>query len=146
MSRRSLRCSPRAGLTLLEVIAGIAILSTILVLAVVSRSRQARQLALSQRIDRAVTAADELIADWYVDPAPMPLGQSGPVEGQEGMAWRIFAVSNDRVEQLGARVVRVQVLQERSSHGIEAGEVLTEVDLVLPSAQPEPQSRQEHAP
>jgi len=124
----------------------MAILSTILVLVVVSRSRQARQLALSQRIDSALTAADELIADWYVDPAGMPVDQDGPVEGQENMVWRVREISNDQIERLGARVVRVQLIQDRRGHGIEAGRILAEVELVVESPEPEQPDQSGDAP
>ncbi|MFP4354513.1 MAG: type II secretion system protein [Phycisphaerae bacterium] len=142
MSRRSLRFSPRAGLTLLEVIAGIAILSTILVSAVVSRSRHARQLAMSERVEVALAAADELIADWWTDSAGLPVGRSGQVQAVENMIWQVAEVPNLQAQQLGCRVVRVQLLQEGSIGGIEDGQVLAEVELMLPAERPEPEQPQ----
>jgi hypothetical protein len=93
-----------------------------------------RQLALAERKSQAIAAADELIAGWYARPEGVPIGKSGPIESPDGLSWQTRQVANGPITRLGARVVRVEILQDRrgSSAGPEAGEVLVTVDLVLP--------------
>ena len=125
----------RDGLTLLEVVAGIAILGTILVVVVLSKSRHTRQLALTQRRNVAVRAADELIAGWWTRCEGVPVGERGAVEADASLAWETRVVPNDAIEKLGARVVRVELREsepDRWAADDGTGDPLVAVDLVLP--------------
>ena len=62
--RRRLR---RPGLTLIEVVAGLALLATVLVLVFAARDRVAHQQVRADRRLAAVAAADALVADWLRD-------------------------------------------------------------------------------
>lgn len=136
MSNRHNNSWPRCqatGLTLIEVVAAIAILGTILVGVVLSRARHTRQFALAQRKAIAVEAADALIAGWWEGPA-VPVDASGVVE-REGidLAWRTREIANESIEAIGARVVRVEMREAASrAAGAEDHEAaLVRVDLVL---------------
>lgn len=124
----------RRGLTLIEVLAAIAILGTVLVGVVLARSRHTRQLADTHRQNALVRATDELIASWWSSAEGVPVEQSGVCGPNGEMVWQTRVVSNRAVETMGARVVRVEVRPEQPGAlpqgPPEQAEVI--VDLVLP--------------
>ncbi len=128
------RCSHRAGLTLIEVVAAIAILGTILVGIVLAKSRHTRQLALSQRRAQAVLIADELITNWWISEDGVPVNQSGRIEDDPTLRWQTRTVTNRPLNALGVRVVRVELQQigDPLPYAKEGDERLVAVDLVLP--------------
>lgn len=146
MTRKSTissRCWRPAGLTLIEVVASIAILGTILVGALFAAARHTRQLAHAQRCRLAVRAADELIATWWSAPAGVPVNESGAVPDDAAFTWRTTLIKNDGVAQLGARVVRIEILDaslprrspdETHAHVMNesAGPALITVEVVVP--------------
>lgn len=123
-------CSRAAGLTLIEVVAAIAILGTILVGIVMAKSRHTAQLASAERRMAAVTVADELIASWWLG-EDIPVDQSGICERDESLAWQTRWVTNTPIEQLGARVIRVEMHDRRPARD-SMDKVLVTVDLVVP--------------
>ena len=147
MNKRSTRCSRpwRArGLTLIEVVAAIAILGTLLVGVVLAKSRHTRQLERARAQAGAVQAADALIADWWTRPQGVPIDDRGTVPGDPDLSWRTRLVDNRSVAALGARVVRVEVYPGRDApRRARSGEdhaALVVVDLVVPD--PEVQARE----
>ena len=120
-------CS-RAGLTLIEVVAAVAILGTILVGVVLARSRHTHQLALAGRQRQVVRVADELIAGWWAG-SGVPINASGKIPGHDSLFWKTRETSNRAINKLGARVVRVELREARESRSADA---LVRVDLVLP--------------
>jgi len=127
--------SRRSGLTLIEVVAAIAILGTILVGVVLARSRHSRQLAQSRQQARAVRVADEQIAEWWSGPMGIPVDRRGVSTEDDSYEWETRIVRNPAVEKLGARIVRVSIY-ERDSESEQPrvrGEPVVFVDLVLPA-------------
>ena len=142
MKRKFTTCSHcwRAGLTLIEVVASIAILGTILVGVVLAKARYTKQSALAERLLQASQAADELIAGWWGSPDGVPVGRQGALEGGHHLRWETRVVPNPAIESLGARVVRVQILDNSSGSAVMGNEASVTVDLVLPVARgPEPE-------
>ncbi len=137
----SSRCLRRAGLTLIEVVAALVILGTILVGIVLSRSRHLRQIALTERKMQAVRAADGLLTGWWSSPEGIPLEASGDVDSDPSLRWRTEVRDRPGLEELNVRVVRLEILENRSTGRVKPGQVLTSVELLLAS---EPQ--EEDAP
>ena len=127
------RCSPPGGLTLIEVVAAITILGTILVGVVLAKARHTHQIALTQKLNRAVQAGDELISNWWTSQAGVPIGRAGVLGADGWLTWQTRIVGNPVVEKLGARVVRVEFRESRPSEkDQQAGcKALAVVDLVL---------------
>ena len=70
MTNRLNNCSRncrRGGLTLIEVVIGLLLLSTLLSSLLLSHQRHARQLQLAQRTLAAIDSADRLLADWFAE-------------------------------------------------------------------------------
>jgi prepilin-type N-terminal cleavage/methylation domain-containing protein len=122
------------GLTLIEVVAAIAILGTILVGVVLSSARLTHQAALARRQAVAVRAADELITRWWTAKEGVPVGAEGAVESDPTLLWTVQLVENEPVARLGARVVRVTICEAdpKTSAMAAAEEELVNVDLVMP--------------
>ena len=143
MRRKSTTCfrrSPATGLTLVEVVAAVAILGVILVGVVLAKSRLTRQVALAERQQVAVRAADALLAEWWKSVDGVPVGEGGVVEDAPSLVWETRVVPNGPVDRLGARVVRIEIRDvqprktraERETDDPKADEPLVAVDLVLP--------------
>ncbi len=127
-----LPCSRRAGVSLIEVIAAIAIMGTILAGVVMSKARHTRQIALTQRTQQAVLATDQLITNWWASKEGVPVGTSGTIS--DGLlAWETYTIPDRKMQALSARVVRVSVYEnvvdEQAAVTLDA---LVTVDLVLP--------------
>lgn len=136
MNKRWTTCSSgcrAAGLTLIEVIAAIAILGAILTGIVVAQSRHLRQIAATERTDRAVAAAEALLERWWADPATLPVGASGRLDGAE-LRWATREVASEPIEAINARVVRVSFYPAGAGAvgNTAAGEPMFSVDLVMP--------------
>jgi hypothetical protein len=103
-------------MTLLEVVAGLALLASLLGALVLAKARYARQAAAADRRLEAVDAADDLLAAWHRDPKSLPHDGygSGTVPGDSRLAWRTRPVANGGVEELGGRAVRLEVLDRRT--------------------------------
>jgi hypothetical protein len=85
----------------------------VLVAMLLARAGYMRQTARANRRLEAVAAADALLTAWHRDPATLHPGSGGPVAGDGQLAWRTRLVASAEAESLGARVVRLEVLDER---------------------------------
>src|SRR4051794_15869607 len=122
---RSATTPARGATTLVEVIAGLVILGTILSSVLIARGRFARQEAQAQRRLQATRALDELVNQWMSGPSSaIPLSGRGTLS-ESNQIWRTHVVPDRSAEELGTQVLRVEVFDptERST-------VLT-LDLLL---------------
>jgi hypothetical protein len=106
------------------VIAGLALLSTLLVAVLTVKARTTRQAAYATRRLEAVAAADRLLAGWWPDRAKFPRESSGRVPGDAGLGWRTVPVRNDAVNALATSVIRLEVFDGKRT-------VLASVEIVL---------------
>ena len=127
---RSSRPRDKRGLTLVEVVLGLALLGALLVSILVTRSRVARQSYLAQRRQDAVRAADRLLNQWWAEPAKFPRTAAGALADAPALAWRTQTVANDDARSLGGAVVRLDVL-DRSQQADASGVILS-VEVLLP--------------
>lgn len=150
MIRQWTTCSRRsaAGLTLIEVVAAIAIIGTILVGIVLAQSRHTRQIARTQQIDAAIEAADAQIQRWWSSTDGVPMDERGMVEGAS-LRWVSRIVASDSLERLEAQVVRIDFHATAGLAGeIDGarGEPLFSVDLVVPAPDEDEESAREGSP
>ncbi len=112
------RPRPR-GATLIEVLAGLVVLGTVLSAVVIARGRFVRQWAVAeQRLD-AVRAADGLIENWSSGGGwAVPMRGEGLIE--ERYLWRTMPVGDENARKLNAVVVRLELYRR----GVGAGPVL----------------------
>ncbi len=127
-------CSRRGGLTLIEVVAAIAILGTLLVVIVLAKSRHTRQLGQARQVAAAAAAADELIAGWWVRGPQIPINDSGRIEGHEHLIWRTHVAGGNALAKLDAEIIRVEIRKDFPGSGPQdsAESLLFNIDLVMP--------------
>lgn len=124
-------------MTLIEVVAGLALLAAVLILVFAAKSHVARQQVRADRRLRAVAAADALLAAWWQDPATFPRAASGGVPGQPGLAWQTRIVPNPAAEALGGQAVRLDVFPGGPGASTDdRAEPRVSVEVVLPVPKP----------
>ena len=116
-------------MTLIEVVAGLAILGTLLASLVVARSRYLMQWALAGRKEQAVVAADRLLSSWWAAPDKWPRHGEGDLP-QTKMRWRTSILDNPVAKDLDAQVVRLEIFESADS-SLEEQRPLSQVDVVL---------------
>ncbi len=121
-------CCPR-GLTLIEVVAGLALMGTLLAGMLTAKSRFTRQQVQSQRVLVAVEALDALLIERWDEFHVIQRGSHGDFDGLEDMTWRASIVTSGAASDWHCRVIRIEVLDqvERSR-----GESLASVELLVP--------------
>ncbi len=100
---------PRGGFTLVEVMAGILLLGTLLTVLVVANGRLAAQSSRSRQAVEAYRVLDDLVDRWWIDPARFPRGGEGPVAERPGWRWRTRVVPSPAAATLAAEVIHVEV-------------------------------------
>jgi len=123
--------SRRRGLTLVEVLAGAALLGTLLVAILVARGRLTAQNRLADERIEACAVLDELVADWWDKRAdePIPRNAGGVVPGRNAWQWRTRIVADREANGLGGEIVRVELFADSRTALTPAAAV----DLLLPT-------------
>lgn len=124
-------------MTLIEVVASLALLASLLVGLLLAKARYTRQSALADRRIEAVRAVDRLLAAWWAEPARFPRRGTGPIDGAADLSWRTSLVANPTLNELGAQVVRLEVIDDRPGAPPPEG-VLATVEVVLRDPRVEP--------
>jgi hypothetical protein len=120
---------------LIEVLAGLVLLGTILSSALVARGRFQRQWRAADEKLAAVRAADELIAKWIAQPpgsAPVP--GEGRLGSSEHLRWRTRWRPDPAAQRLGVRVAEVEVYDPRHARS----RPILRVDFLLRPRPPAP--------
>jgi prepilin-type N-terminal cleavage/methylation domain-containing protein len=124
--------SPRDGLTLIEVVVGLLLLSTLLAGLLLSHGRHARQVQLAQRKLAAIESADQLLADWFAAPDGIPVPATGKATGRApgptSLWWETFVADTRHLETLGALTVRVLIRE--GEPGDDAAQPLVDLSLL----------------
>jgi hypothetical protein len=116
-------------MTLVEVVGALGLLATLLVALLLARARYTHQAALAQRRLQAVAGADALLAAWHQDPRSLPRAGSGMLAGEWQFSWRTQRVASAAVNDMGAAVVRLEILDDRAEAA--ANPVITSVEFVV---------------
>ena len=136
---RDSRSRRRRGFTLIEVVAAIALLGTLLVTVMTARQQFVRQSVDAQRKAEAIAAADALLTAWKVDWSGLPRASSGTLDG--GLAWHTEVVELDGLASIsgeGRVIDGVRLVVSRENAAADA-DPLVVVDLLhaLPSEEPD---------
>ena len=129
------RCMHDQGMTLVEVLAALTILSTLMVTFLVSQSQSlAQQRAANHRRDAAATA-EELLAEWRLEELPLTQPARGGFEEMTEWSWRRDV---ERVRVVGdVEMFRVTLTVERITHD-HRSEVVLNVSWLEPLEPLEP--------
>lgn len=87
-------CSRYRGMTLVEVVAGMALLGTLLVSIVMATAKLTAQSRLAAHRVEAYLAADQLLFSWWSDWQNFPRNESGTISGHDDWRWRTFSTDS----------------------------------------------------
>ena len=122
----------RHGFTLIEVLAGLVLLGSLLVTVTLAKSRYTRQLALAQRQLEAVEIADSTLSQWWQEsPDSIPRNGKGLAKtgtGGRALSWRTRQLDMQENEQTGFTIVRFELYDPKQT---ESQSSLVAVDLVI---------------
>ena len=122
-------------MTLVEVLAGLVVLATLLTAVTIARGRFVRQYAEADRRLQATRAVDALLSEWMSSaPESVPLNANGPlVGGAAKQVWRTQTVRQPAATQLGAITVRLEVFDASAPA---ARKPILALEFLLPSPRP----------
>lgn len=109
LPRRSRRANVHPAFTLVEVIAGIALLGTLLAGLMLSFSAHVRQYQAARLRIQAIEKLDRQLELWYADDGTLPIDSEGPLSSQPPLTWRTLTVRSPQAERLNSVIVRVEV-------------------------------------
>ena len=117
---------------MVEVITSVVLLSTLLVGMLTAYSRHVRQLNRASELNVAVELTDQLLADWFRESNPLSDNRTGIFEGNPDFFWRVNLNRTGPENQVGARIIVLQVLKTKEP----ASTPVLEVDLLaeIPNA------------
>ena len=125
--KTSSRKSGRRALTLIEVIASIGLLSTLLVVALLSHGKLAKQSSQDRRRIVAMDLTDSLVRDWTANGVIIPLNENGIFPSNDSFLWRTERKPTNDLPR-GVQIVRLFVSHHEST------EPLFHIDLAAPDA------------
>jgi prepilin-type N-terminal cleavage/methylation domain-containing protein len=137
---RSSACSRRwrcphgrraAGLTLVELLAAMAILSVVLSSLLLVRARHVRQTAQSRRCAEAVRAADRLLETWYAAGQPVLPSASGTCPHDVRYGWTTRTMAEEAAGVTDLLVVRLAIHDADAADTNDARAPLAFVDVVV---------------
>ena len=133
MSRICSRSS--AGLTLIEVIASMALLTTLLVGIVCAEGRHARQIRAAKERIGLVHQVDQLLSQWLKTDKVIPREATGLLPGSDQYVWQTHLLSDSANFDLQVEAVRLEV---RPRTDLNSQRSLLTIDLAVPAAPPAP--------
>jgi len=107
---RCLHSWNRRGLTLIEVVAGLALLASLLVGCLTAYGHHVRQVRQARQRLAAVRAADALLAQWFQESGRIPVAAQNSFAGAGQLCWRTRLISDPGAELLASQVVRLEIL------------------------------------
>ena len=139
--------SRRKGLTLIEVVAGMAMLGGLLSGVLVAYGRHVRQVRRAELRLAAVGATDRLLAGWFgAADSAVPRRRDGRMPGDKRFHWWTHVLEDAKVQgAAGLEVVRLEVFEEPKTAGDKKDEPLVAVDLVVPEGDDPPEMETEAA-
>ena len=104
----------RRGLTLVEVIAGLALMASLLSTMVVAYSAHLRQHRNAQRKVLAVELLDRKLEEWRRTSQPIPVPAEGDFLDKPEFHWQTELVPNSTLHPFFGEVVRIEVREKQS--------------------------------
>lgn len=107
----------RTALTLLEVVAALALLATLLASVLAAQNRLAAQTRRAEARLTAIDAADRLLAEWTATtPMTIPAAR-GEIPGRPLLYWQVNAKPEPSLARLGIQIARLTISDQRHADG-----------------------------
>ena len=115
----------RKALTLIEVVASLALLSTLLVFMLSAYSAHLRQINLADQKIRACEALDQLVAGYFETGDPLPTNEEGSFSDHDAFYWRSMVLptraSNPTWQ---ANTIRIEAYSTETNQSVATLELL----------------------
>jgi hypothetical protein len=121
------------GLTLVEAVAGIAILGAMLAAVLVATSRLRVQDARAARQIEACGIADAMLMEFWKKPEEFPRRGSGRVPGGSDWRWRASVAPSNDANEISGELVAVEFFQAPNGGLADSNEPALRVELILPA-------------
>jgi type II secretory pathway pseudopilin PulG len=108
---KSFPCNHQPAFTLLEVVAGLTLMATVLVASLLSFSAHHRQRRLAESKLAAVAVADELLGELSASREGIPRAGRGMIPGQPTWFWQTRIVAVAAPAQVPLQVIRLEVVE-----------------------------------
>jgi type II secretory pathway pseudopilin PulG len=127
----------RNGLTLVEVVAGLLLLSTLLVGILKAYGNHVRQIKRAQQKLEAIALADRMLGEWFKNPGWNILNGNyngntnvNKKSNEPQLTWRTYTVENrDLQKTLGVKIVRLEILNTVPA---KENDILTAIEVLVP--------------
>lgn len=116
-------------MTIVEVVASLALLATLLTAVLLAKARYTRQWVLAQKRIEAVAAADQLLTDWWTS-SKIPRGNSTGSLPNPAMSWRLHSIRPRDLAEIDMEILRLEIVDRTT------GKIMTSVDLLSNSPSP----------
>ena len=100
----------RRGFTLVEVVAGMALLALLLVGIVQATAQHRRNMTRAAEQIEAAALADELTGQLRTRRGTFPIGETGSLPKRPGWAYRVIATSEQTVLGVPLQTVAIQIV------------------------------------
>lgn len=129
----------RTGMTLIEVLAAVAVAGSLLAGITVAKARLTRQWTLAERKRHAVEVGDQLLSHWWHAADGIPREGSGRVRDLldrrgassiDALRWRTDIVDNAAARDANVALVRLRI---RHDDQPDASRPLVDIRVVLPA-------------
>lgn len=105
----------RSAMSLVEVLAALALLGTCVVTLLWAQTAAIRSLQTARTKAAAASVAEEMIVNWELENEDMRVSAEGPVEGQEGWRWQRTAGTRSWIEDVRMAEIRLTITRLRES-------------------------------
>jgi len=119
-------------MTLIEAVAGTAVLGVVLVSLVVTSSRMASQRRRAEDTITACRIADELLDKWWAKRSDMDRSGGGEVPGREGWTWRTRTRQTRQADALAGEVVVLEIHPPEAQGLSKPEAAAATVEILLP--------------
>jgi type II secretory pathway pseudopilin PulG len=121
MSESDSRQARRSGITLIEVVVGLALLGSLLVMMVIAGGRLEKQRKISEEKLEAIAALDSLVSGFFSSGFP-PVPSNGAVPGNDRWAWQLAIVNTAAPESCSVARVSIVDLKKTSDPAVDIGQ------------------------
>ena len=106
----------RRAITLVEVLAGTALLGTLLMAMIVANGRLIEQSSAAERRLDAYRILDELLDEWWANPEGVPREGEGALYGRPGWRWRTSTIDDPDAAELGGSIIAIELFAPASEN------------------------------
>lgn len=119
----------RQGMTLIEVVAGLALMGTLLAAMLSAKGGYVRQQQYAQRVLTAVALADEFLVSHWHNIEALELIGGGRFSQHDGLTWSVTRIDDASAADWYCKILRFRVVDATGSAD---DPPLVSVDLLIP--------------